>query len=80
VDEEFTQLLREAQGTLDVEARREIMKEMQTIQQERGSIGVAVWQQVWEVFNPAFQNVEAHPTLHNQWLRTWYDPQLDPFA
>ncbi len=80
VDEEFTTLLREAQGTLDIEARREIMADVQRIQQERGSIGVAVWQRVWEPFNPAFQGVVAHPTLHNQWLRVWYNPELDPFA
>ncbi|NJO07913.1 MAG: ABC transporter substrate-binding protein [Chloroflexaceae bacterium] len=80
VDEEFSTLLREAQGTLDIEARRAIMAELERIQIERGSIGIAVWRRVWEVFNPAFQGVFAHPTLHNQWLRVWYDPSLDPFA
>lgn len=80
VDAEFSELLKQAQGTLDVEARREIMSDIQRIMQERGPVGVAVWQRVWEVYNPAFQNFTIHPTLHNQWLNVWYDPNLDPFA
>lgn len=80
IDEEFSTLLREAQGTLDVEARREIMANIQRIQAERGPIGIATWQRVWEPFNPAYQGVVAHPTLHNQWLRVWYDPAQDPYA
>ncbi|NCC32505.1 MAG: ABC transporter substrate-binding protein, partial [Chloroflexia bacterium] len=80
VDEEFSTLLRQAQGTLDIEARRAIMADLQRIQNERGPVAIAVWQRVWEVFNPAFQGVVAHPTLHNQWLRVWYDPDLDPRA
>ncbi|WP_129673614.1 ABC transporter substrate-binding protein [Candidatus Chloroploca sp. Khr17] len=80
VDEEFSTLLRQAQGTLDIEARRSIMADLQRIQNERGPVAIAVWQRVWEVFNPAFQGVVAHPTLHNQWLRVWYDPDLDPRA
>ena len=39
VDEEFTELLREAEKTLDVAARREIMSDLEDIMQERGPIG-----------------------------------------
>jgi peptide/nickel transport system substrate-binding protein len=81
VDEEFSELLTEAQGTLDIEDRRELVAQMEEIQLERGSIGIAFWKRVWEVFNPAFQGIDAHPTLYNtMWREVWYDPELDPFA
>jgi peptide/nickel transport system substrate-binding protein len=80
VDAEFTQLLQRAQGTLDIEARRAIMRDIQRIQSERGSVGIAFWRNVWGVFNPAFQGpgAEAHPTDYNLWREVWYDPDKDP--
>ncbi len=78
VDEEFSQLLLKAQGTFDLEARRAIMKDLQRIQNERGSIAVAWWKNKWEVINPAFQNVDGHPTNYNLWHEVWYDPDMDP--
>jgi peptide/nickel transport system substrate-binding protein len=80
VDEEFTQLLQKAQGTLDVEARRAIMADLQRIQAERGSIGIAWWQNIWRVYNPGFQNIEPHPTDYYLWREVWYDPDKDPNA
>jgi peptide/nickel transport system substrate-binding protein len=80
VDEEFTELLVEAQGTLDVEARRAIMADIQRIQMERGSIGIAWWRSSFSVSNPAFQGVQAHPTTYNLWHEVWYDPDQDPNA
>ncbi|MGH2521697.1 MAG: ABC transporter substrate-binding protein [Anaerolineales bacterium] len=79
VDQEFSDLLLKAQGTLDVEARRAIMKDVEAIQRDRGSIGISWWQNVWDVYNPAFQNVSAHPTSYNLWREVWYDPDQDPF-
>ena len=80
VDEEFTKLLQKAQGTLDVEARRAIMADLQRIQSERGSIGIAWWQNIWRVYNPGFQNIEPHPTDYYLWREVWYDPDKDPNA
>jgi peptide/nickel transport system substrate-binding protein len=80
VDEEFSQLLSQAQATADLEARRAIMGQLQRIQSERGSIGIAYWQDVWAAFNPAFQNVSAHPTGYRLYNEVWYDPDLNPFA
>ncbi|RRR65592.1 MAG: ABC transporter substrate-binding protein [Candidatus Viridilinea halotolerans] len=80
VDDEFSALLVQAQGTLDIEARRVLMADLQRIMHERGPVAVAWWQRVWEVYNPAFQGVYAHPTLHTNYFRDmWYDPSLDPF-
>ena len=77
IDQEFSQLVVQAQGTYDLEARRALMKQIETIQQERGSVGIAYWQTVWEVFNPAFQGITAHPTSYNLWREVWYDPDLE---
>jgi peptide/nickel transport system substrate-binding protein len=76
VDPEFDALLKTAQGTLDVEARRAIMKDLQTIQQERGSIAIAWWQSVWNIFHPKVQNLAAHPTHYQIWREAWIDPDL----
>lgn len=80
VDDEFTELLVQAQGTLDVEARRSIMADIQQIQMERGSIGIAWWRSSFAVSNPGFQGIEAHPTSYNLWREVWYDPDQDPNA
>jgi peptide/nickel transport system substrate-binding protein len=74
VDPEFDELLKRAQGTLDVEARRAIMLELQRIQQERGSIAIAWWQSVWNIYHPRFQNLYAHPTHFQLWREVWLDP------
>jgi peptide/nickel transport system substrate-binding protein len=81
VDDEFSELLVQAQGTLDIEARRALMADLQRIMYERGPVGVAWWLRVWEVYNPAFKGVFAHPTLYTYYTRDmWYDPDMDPFA
>lgn len=77
VDEEFSTLLKQAQGTLDVEARRAIMKDIQRIQLERGSVAIAWWQNIWRVYNPGFQNIGGHPTDYYLWNEVWYDPDQD---
>lgn len=74
VDQEFSDLLKKAQGTLDVEARRAIMKDLQRIQQERGSVAIAWWQSVWNIYKPAFQNLAGHPTDYQLWREAWLDP------
>ena len=51
VDDEFTEKLREAEKTLDVEARREIMSDIEDIMQERGPIANPYWK----------KGVEHHP-------------------
>lgn len=73
VDEEFEQVLNEAQGTLDVEVRRGLMGQIEDIMQERGPIFNSYWKNVWNVTNSKFQNVKAHPTdydlMYDVWLK-----------
>ena len=80
VDAEFTALLLEAQGTLDVEARRAIMADIRKIQMDRGSVAIAWWMSSWAMFNPAFQTMKAHPTAYNLWREVWYDADKDSHA
>ncbi len=74
VDEEFSTLLKKAQGTLDIEARKAIMKDIERIQMERGSIAVAWWQSVWDIHSPILQGTKAHPTAYHLWREAWIDP------
>ena len=74
-DDEFSELLTKANGTLDVEARRGIMKDLEVIMQERGPIGNAYWFTTWVIMNKKFQNVHAHPTDYHLWNDVWFDPE-----
>ncbi|MEZ4709276.1 MAG: ABC transporter substrate-binding protein [Caldilineaceae bacterium] len=70
-DEEFETLLRQAEGTLDVEARREIMSQLEDIMQERGPIGISHWRSVWNITRNNFENVKAHPTSYDLLYDVW---------
>jgi peptide/nickel transport system substrate-binding protein len=70
-DEEFESLLREAERTLDVEARRELMSQIEDIMQERGPIGIAYWRNVWSIARNNFHNVKAHPTSYDLFYDVW---------
>jgi len=72
-DEEFTTILREAEGTLDVEARRALMCQLEDIMQERGSIGNSFWRSVWNITASKFQGITAHPTLYDLLYEVWSD-------
>jgi peptide/nickel transport system substrate-binding protein len=61
VDDEFDALLKEAERTLDVEARRAIMCKLEDIQMERGSIGVPFFANTWHITHERIKGIEAHP-------------------
>jgi peptide/nickel transport system substrate-binding protein len=73
-DEEFTKKLVQANGILDVEERSKVMKDLELIQQERGSIGIAYFFTTWIIMNKAVQNVHPHPTAYDLWTDVWFDP------
>jgi peptide/nickel transport system substrate-binding protein len=74
-DEEFSELLQQAQGTLDVEARRSIMCDIERIQRDRGSVGISYWMNQWIIHRPQFKGLKAHPTNFNHgFVHAWYDP------
>lgn len=73
-DEEFSTLLDQAEGTLDVEARRQIMARIETIQQERGSVGISYWMNTWTIASKKFKGIRAHPATYDLLNEVWYDP------
>jgi peptide/nickel transport system substrate-binding protein len=72
-DPEFEENLREAQGTLDVEARRSIMCTLEDIMQERGPVFNSFWKSVWNITRNEFKNVKAHPTAYDLMYDVWED-------
>jgi len=62
VDKEFSDLLNQANGTLDVEARRKIFCSLEKIQQERGSIANAFWINTWNIVRKRVQGTSVHPS------------------
>lgn len=73
VDEEFDRLLTEANGTLDVDARREIFCKLEQIQMDRGPIGIAWWQNVTLPTLNTVHNVPPHPTAYALYNTVWMD-------
>ena len=71
VDEEFSKLLGQANGTLDADKRRAIMCQLETIQQERGSIGIAYWMNVISAVRKNVHGAMPHPTLYMLFNEVW---------
>ncbi|MBU2643071.1 ABC transporter substrate-binding protein [bacterium] len=71
VDPEFSTLLKQANGTLDLEKRRKIFCQLENIQQERGSIANAFWINVWTIARQRVQNVVSHPSLYLNLDELW---------
>ena len=63
----FDALLSKAEGILDVEARREVMVEIQTLMQEEGPIVQPLWQAVYTPADKAVVGLETHPTGYCVW-------------
>jgi peptide/nickel transport system substrate-binding protein len=71
VDDEFNERLREAERTLDVEARREIMSDLEDIMQERGPIANPYWKRAWNITRAEFRNVQAQPMDWDLLYEVW---------
>ena len=74
-DDEYTELLDEANRTLDLEERRAVMEKLELIQQDRGSIVNSYWFTTSDIMNNKFQNVEPHPTDYHLWNQLWKDEE-----
>ena len=73
VDDEFIALLRQAEATLDVKARRQLMCQLQTIMQQRGGIGNSYWLKIWNITRTEFKNIKAHPAAYDMLYEVWKD-------
>lgn len=71
VDEEFSAVLKEANGTIDLEERRKLFVKLEQIQQDRGSIGNAFWINTWFITGKKMQGVKAHPSGYSKLDEVW---------
>jgi peptide/nickel transport system substrate-binding protein len=71
VDAEFSDLLIKANGTLDVEARRQIFCDLEQIQMDRGSIGIPYWMNIWMVYRNTVMDVPPHPNIYMLFNGVW---------
>jgi peptide/nickel transport system substrate-binding protein len=56
-----------------LEARRAVMKDLQRIQMERGSVGIAYWMNIWGFASTSVKNFDGHPTGYDLWNEVWLD-------
>lgn len=70
-DPEFTKLLNQANGTLDVDERRKIFCKLEQIQWEKGSIAIAWWQNNWQAVTKRVMDSEPHPTGYMLFNKVW---------
>ena len=61
---EFDRLLSQAEGTLDVASRREIMARLEAILQDDGPIVQPVWRSIFTFLDKRVQGFRPHPTLY----------------
>ncbi len=61
---EFDRLLTEAEGILDVDARREVMAELEKIMQEDGAIVQPLWRSVFTAMDKKVKGFKMHPTSY----------------
>jgi peptide/nickel transport system substrate-binding protein len=73
VDEEFSTLLKQANGTLDVDERRKIFCKLEDIQWTRGSVGIPYWRNNWFVTRRRVKNVKPHPTAYMLFNTVWLE-------
>ncbi len=58
----FDELLSKAEGTLDVDARRAIVQEIETLMQEEGPIVQPLWRSVFNCMDKKVKGFAGHPT------------------
>jgi peptide/nickel transport system substrate-binding protein len=63
-NKQFDELLAKAEGTLDVDARREIIGELEKIMQEDGPITQPLWRSVYAAYDKRVKGFHVHPTLY----------------
>ena len=61
---EFDRLLNQAEGTLDVAARRETMARLEAILQDDGPIVQPVWRAIFTFLDKRVQGFRLHPSLY----------------
>jgi peptide/nickel transport system substrate-binding protein len=73
IDKEFSDLLSEANGSLDVEMRRKLFCRLEEIQMSRGPIGIPYWRNVWMANRKTLKNVKPHPNSYMLFNEVWLE-------
>jgi len=60
----FDELITQAEGTIDVEKRRQVMAEIETLMQEEGPIVQPLWRSMFSAMDKRVAGYEAHPSLY----------------
>jgi peptide/nickel transport system substrate-binding protein len=63
----FDELLTKAEGILDVEERRKVMAEIETLMQNEGPIIQPVWRAIYSPWDKKVKGVQQHPTGYWFW-------------
>jgi peptide/nickel transport system substrate-binding protein len=71
VDTEFSTILTQATGTLDLDARKALTLKLEKIQQERGSICTPFFMSVWKIYSTKVHDVEPSPDEYAIFIQTW---------
>ena len=70
---EFDKLLNQALATADVDARRELMVQIETMLQESGVIMQPYWRSLYRHFYPHVKNFPQHQALEQHMEKVWID-------
>jgi peptide/nickel transport system substrate-binding protein len=71
VDQEFSDLLKQAEGTLDLTKRRELVGKLEQIQKDRGSICTPFFMNVWKIYDKKFHGIVPSPEEYAIFYETW---------
>lgn len=71
LDPEFDEILTEAERTLDLPKRRDLVGQLITIQKERGSICTPFFLNVWKIYSRKVHDVPALPDEYGVFHETW---------
>ncbi len=71
VDPEFSEILKQAEETLDLTERKALVEKLERIQKERGSICTPFFTNVWEIYDKKFHGIVASPESYANFYETW---------
>jgi peptide/nickel transport system substrate-binding protein len=69
----FDALLTKAEGLVDIEARKVVIKEIEALMQEDGPIVQPLWRQSYQPFDKQLKGYLAHPTEYYFCENMWWD-------
>nr|WP_298685889.1 ABC transporter substrate-binding protein [uncultured Dongia sp.] len=69
----FDELLTKAEGLVDIAARKEVIKEIETLMQEEGPIVQPLWRQSYQPFDKQLKGYLPHPTEYYFCENMWWD-------